>query len=225
LNKLLPIAAEGFGLMASDGHLGNPRLTVVEGGGTPDKPSATSAARDVEWSIFMARAQSGDAQAYQRLLMEITPYLRTLVGRHHRVPQDVEDTVQDILLTIHSVRNIYDPSRPFTPWLVAIARRRIIDRLRKQGRTSAHEIPLEDDHAEIGNDGSAAEDRAEGRRLREAVKKLPPAQREAVTLLKLEEMSLREASEKTGMSIVSLKVSTHRALKSLRTLLGGSEKP
>ncbi len=43
---------------------------------------------------------------------------------------DVEDVVQDILLTLHAIRHTYDPSRPFKPWLVAVARRRIVDRLR-----------------------------------------------------------------------------------------------
>lgn len=210
--------------MAAEGQHGSPRLTIVDGGASAERQGA-SPSRDIEWSIWMARAQNGDAGCYQRLLMEITPYLRTMVARHHRVAQDIEDAVQDILLTIHSVRHIYDPARPFTPWLVAIARRRVIDRLRRQGRTTAHEVALGNDHDAISMDSSIAEDRAEGHRLREAVKRLPPAQREAVTLLKLEEMSLREASEKTGLSIVALKVSTHRALKSLRTLLGGAEKP
>ena len=82
----------------------------------------------------MARAQEGDAAAYRRVLAAIAPYLRALAARYHREPQDVEDSVQDILLTIHMIRHTYDPKRPFKPWLVAIGRRRIFDRLRGQGR-------------------------------------------------------------------------------------------
>jgi RNA polymerase sigma-70 factor (ECF subfamily) len=50
---------------------------------------------------------------------------------------------------------------------------------------------------------------------------LPPGQRQAVELLKLRELSLKEASALTGMSIGALKVATHRAIASLRRTLRG----
>lgn len=59
---------------------------------------------ELDWTILMARAQDGDAAAYLRLLEEITPYLRSRTARYLRDPGDIEDTVQDILLTVHSVR-------------------------------------------------------------------------------------------------------------------------
>src|SRR5260370_40492106 len=66
----------------------------------------------------MARAQDGDQMAYRQLLHQITGYLRSLVAKHHRNPADVEDTVQDILLTVHAIRHTYDPSRPLARgWL------------------------------------------------------------------------------------------------------------
>ena len=82
------------------------------------------ARRQDEWAGLMARAQEGDAAAYRHLLVAIAPYLRALAARYHRTHQDVEDSVQDILLTIHTIRHTYDPARPFKPWLVAIGRRR-----------------------------------------------------------------------------------------------------
>jgi len=199
---------------------GNPLLKVVDEDQNGQRGKNVPATRDVEWSIFMARAQSGDGRAYNQLLTEITPYLRLMVGRYHRSSQDVEDTVQDILLTIHSVRQIYDPTRPFTPWLVAIGRRRIVDRLRQQGRSTARETPLNEDHETVADAETNLETRADGRSLREAVETLPSGQREAITLLKLQEMSLKEAADRSGMSIAALKVATHRALKSLRAILG-----
>jgi RNA polymerase sigma-70 factor (ECF subfamily) len=71
----------------------------------PEAPGVRASARDIEWSILMARAQSGDATAYRRLLEDILPYLRPLAARWHRDPRDVEDTVQDILLTLHTIRH------------------------------------------------------------------------------------------------------------------------
>ena len=49
----------------------------------------------------MAHAQDGDRSAYQRLLREITPYLRSLAARRHRDPSDVEDAVQDAFVKVH----------------------------------------------------------------------------------------------------------------------------
>ena len=183
--------------------------------------SNTEQPRDEEeWALLMARAQGGDGTAYRRLLVAVTPYLRALAGRYHRLPQDVEDSVQDILLTVHAIRHTYDPGRPFKPWLVAIGRRRIFDRLRGQARLRARETFLLPEHetfaAAEANSYAAGPD---GRALREAVAQLPQHQRQAITMLKLEEKSLKEASAATGMSIAALKVSTHRAVKNLRKIL------
>ncbi|HVB17829.1 MAG TPA: sigma-70 family RNA polymerase sigma factor [Stellaceae bacterium] len=169
----------------------------------------------------MARAQTGDREAYRRLLEEITPYLRALAGRRHRERSDVEDAVQDILLTLHAIRHTYDPTRPFGPWLVAIANHRLIDRLRRQGRLRARETVLQPEHETFLVDQANLSEKALDRRdLATAIDKLPVGQRQAIRLLKIEEKSLKEAAAMSGMTIASLKVATHRAIKSLRKILG-----
>jgi RNA polymerase sigma-70 factor (ECF subfamily) len=203
-----------------------PLLTVIRDdlqGGT----AQTGSVRELDWSILMARAQGGDRDAYRRLLGEITPYLRTLAARRHRDPSDTEDAVQDILLTVHAVRHTYDPTRPFGPWLVAIANHRLIDRLRREGRLRSRETTLTPEHETFPANQTNLYDKASDRRnLQEAVEKLPAAQRQAIRLLKLEERSLKEAAAMSGMTVASLKVATHRALKSLRKILakGGTER-
>jgi len=174
-----------------------------------------------EWSGLMARAQDGDAASYRLLLMAITPYLRAIAARHHRELRDAEDSVQEILLTVHAIRHTYDPGRPFKPWLVAIARRRVIDRLRAQGRRRARETFLTPEHETFAAPGTNLyEADFDARALTVAVAQLPDSQRKAVTMLKLEEKSLNEAAAATGMSVAALKVSTHRAVKNLRKLMG-----
>jgi RNA polymerase sigma factor (sigma-70 family) len=181
--------------------------------------------RDLDWSILMARAQEGDRTAYHRLLQEITPYLRSLAARRHRDPRDVEDAVQDVLLTVHSIRQTYDPARPIAPWLVAIANRRFIDRLRRQGRRRDREIPLTAEHETFCGPPANLEESPDRHELEGAVNNLPPAQQQAIRLLKLKEMSLKEAAMVSGMSITSLKVNAHRALKSLRKMLVDRSEP
>lgn len=183
------------------------------------------AARELDWSILMARAQDGDRVAYRRLLLEIAPYLRSLAARRHSNPSEIEDAVQDVLLTVHSIRHTYDPARPFRPWLITIASRRFIDRLRKQGRKRAREVPLSVEHEEVSGMESSPEEEADRRELATAIGTLPPAQQEAVRLLRLRELSVKEAAKISGMSVASLKVNVHRALKSLRRKLVARDLP
>ncbi|OAF12429.1 RNA polymerase subunit sigma [Bradyrhizobium centrolobii] len=211
--------------MTHDPGSRGPSLRLVGKGESGGADQTASAARDIDWSILMARAQEGDRAAYRRLLQEITPYLRSLAARRHRDPGDVEDSVQDVLLTVHSIRQTYDPTRPFAPWLVAIANRRFIDRLRRQGRTRNREVPLTAEHETFCEPAANLEERPDGRELEGMVSHLPPAQQKAVRLLKLKELSLKEAAAMSGMSITSLKVNTHRALKSLRKMLLDRSEP
>lgn len=186
-------------------------------------PISLRATDPEEWSALMAAAQAGDAAAYRRLLHGITPYLRAIAGRAHRGAGDVEDSVQDILLTLHAVRHTYDPGRPFKPWLAGIAQHRVMDRLRASGRRAAREVMLAPEHETFAEEAPNSDMGLDHHALHASVQSLPEGQRQAITLLKLQELSLKEASERTGMSITALKVSTHRGIKALRRLLGQRE--
>jgi RNA polymerase sigma-70 factor (ECF subfamily) len=196
-----------------------PRLKLVTSVAPDNRPAL---GRQSDWSALMARAQDGDRDAYRILLVQIEPFVRSIAARCFNGPADAEDVVQDVLLTVHAIRNTYDPKRPFGPWLVAIANRRIIDRLRRHARQKAREIELSAEH-ETFPDASANLDRAAPAEfaLAGAIDKLPPDQREAIRMLKLSEMSLKEASQASGRSIAALKVATHRAVRNLRQLLRG----
>ena len=97
---------------------------------------------DEHLSRLMARAQQGDQDAYVTLLRAITPRVRQLVRRKRAFlgESDVEDVVQEVLLSIHAVRATYDPDAPFMPWLSAIVRHRLADAGRQHARQGAHEI-------------------------------------------------------------------------------------
>ncbi len=172
-----------------------------------------------EWAALMVLAQGGDGAAYRSLLVGVTPYLRAIASRAHRNPSDAEDTVQDVLLTLHAVRHTYDASRPFKPWLAGIARHRVVDRLGALGRASAKEVTLELEHDAFPAAETNPNSSFEAQDLHAAIGSLPPGQRQAVTLLKLHEKSLKEAAAVSGMSVGALKVATHRGIAALRTLL------
>lgn len=208
--------------MISGGNRRARPLTLVSGA-APLHEAADgelgSTKRGLDWSILMAHAQAGEREAYRRLLEEITPYVRSLAARCHRDPGDLEDTVQDVLLTVHAIRHTYDPTRPFGPWLVAIANRRITDRLRRQGRSRARETALTAEHETFAApEANYHESMSAARALRQAIERLPQGQRDAIKLLKLQEMSLKEAATASGMSVAALKIATHRAIKNLRKI-------
>jgi RNA polymerase sigma-70 factor (ECF subfamily) len=178
---------------------------------------------DDRLDALMRRAQAGDAGAYVVLLRELTPRIRRIIGRQRGFAGEagVEDLLQDVLLSLHSVRGTYNPSRPFMPWLLAILRHRLADGARRHARTSGREVAL--DAADVTIAALAANP-DQGRSddvtaVRRAVEALPPGQRQAIELLKLQELSLKEAAAASGTTVGALKVATHRAMAALRKAL------
>jgi RNA polymerase sigma-70 factor (ECF subfamily) len=188
---------------------------------TTPRSDEAKIAREQRWRELMRAAQDGDGEAYARLLSEILPMLRRAVAYKWPRAPDVEDVVQEILLSVHTVRHTYDPARPFMPWLMTIAARRTIDALRRGTRRNANETTVDvkpetfsEDQPKIEQETSDDQDA-----IRRAMAQLPDGQRRAVELTKLRGLSLQEASAVTGKSVASLKVSVHRAVKAMRELL------
>lgn len=171
---------------------------------------------------LMVRAQAGDRQSYEDLLQALAIAARGFVRRRAGWADWSEDVVQECLLTVHRSRQTYDPSRPFAPWFYAILNSRLIDALRGHRRIRTRE--LVDDEA-IGRQTAAAPDeRSDGVReaLARAVSRLPRVQREVVSLLKYEDLSVREVATRLGMSEGAVKVTAHRGYKILRRTVGDS---
>jgi len=182
-----------------------------------------AALKDRRLAGLMRSAQDGDGSAYAALLREITPWLRQMM-RHQRPflqPQDIEDLVQDVLLSLHAVRATYDPKRPFLPWLAAIARNRLADGARRYARRAASEVGAENLPVTFTDEETKMPTDAYGdpEALRHAVESLPRRQRQAVGLLKLRELSLKEAAGESGMTVGALKVAVHRGIQALRKAL------
>jgi RNA polymerase sigma-70 factor (ECF subfamily) len=209
--------------MLAGRHNTNKPLTLGAGLAVDDTREAGD---ELDWSKLMARAQDGDREAYRKLLEGMTPYLRSLAGRCFKEPADVEDAVQDVLLAVHVVRHAYDPTRPFGPWVAAIANRRIIDRLRRDTRRRAREVALSVDHETFADPAkNLHKEMLDEAALGQAIERLPKDQRQTITMLKLNEMSLKEAAAASGRSIPALKVMTHRAIENLRGLLKSGSDP
>ncbi|MGE3844667.1 MAG: sigma-70 family RNA polymerase sigma factor [Vicinamibacterales bacterium] len=177
-----------------------------------------------ELGQLMKAAQAGEADAYLALLRAIRPRIQQIAARQRGFAgaEAVEDLVQDVLLSVHHARATYDPGRPFMPWLLAIVRNRLADGARRYGRT-AREVAVENLDVTFAHATTNPNQEASGDAhvLHRAIRALPAGQREAIELLKLQELSLNEASAVSGQSVGALKVATHRAMAALRRALGG----
>lgn len=166
---------------------------------------------------LMTLSQEGDRQAYTVLLSEAQLWLERYL-RRRVAPAQLDDVVQDVMMSLHRKRATWDSSRAFIPWLAAIARYRWVDHLRKAYRSASE--PLEDYDAPEDSDEEAVLARMSLERL---FVHLPDKQVEAIELVKIEGLSIREASAKTGQSESAVKVNIHRGLKKLSALVEKAE--
>lgn len=166
------------------------------------------------------RAQAGDEAAYRRALGLAAARLRGYFGRRLREQgHDVEDLVQETLLALHLRRGTYDDSLPVTAWLHGIARHKLVDHWRRQGRSDVAAEPLDELpealHPAVEADASSPRD------LAGLLARLPAAQRDAIVDTRLEGLSVAESARRRGASESAIKVQVHRGLQRLARLVRG----
>ena len=159
---------------------------------------------------WMVAGLAGDAAAYRRLLGELAGALRGYFARRIG-PAEAEDLVQDTLIAIHSKRESYDPSQPLTAWVYGIARYKLIDEFRRGKRRA--QVPMEDAENLFAHD--AREELTARRDVEKLLAKLPATKRDLVRAIKLDGASVAETAARSGQSESAVKVSVHRAIKSL----------
>ena len=174
--------------------------------------------REDQLKSLLLRGLAGEAAAYEAFLRELGAILRAFLrGRLARVPDEVEDLVQETLIAVHIQRHTYDAGQPVTAWAHAIARYKMIDFLRRRSIREAVQEPLEDDADFLA---SSDEEAREARRdLAVLLDRLPDRHRLPIVLVKLEGLSVAEAAKRTGMSESAVKVGVHRGLKALAALI------
>jgi RNA polymerase sigma-70 factor (ECF subfamily) len=163
----------------------------------------------------MARANTGDAEAYAELLEEVGSVMHQYLRRRFGAGDFAEDCVQECLLAIHRARATYDPARQFRPWMFAIVRHKAIDMLRRRGTRYRHMAE------QRGSEEPPAPnaDPAVALQAAEVLRGLAPEYRDALLMTKLEGRSLDEAARQAGVSVSAMKSRVHRGIKQVRRLL------
>ncbi len=173
-------------------------------------------AAEAELKGLMVAGLAGDAAAYRVLLTAVGDLLRRYY-RRRVAGHDAEDLVQEALIAIHSKRATYDVHQPFTPWLYAVARYKLMDHLRRSRVRAA--ISLDDAGDLFVEDESEA---ALARRdLDRLLQSLPETTQRYIRQVKIEGLTTAEAAQRVGRSEISVRVGIHRGLKSLADKLHG----
>lgn len=177
--------------------------------------------REARLRDLLVRGLDGDAAAYHAFLGELSRHLRGFLRvRLSRLPDDVEDLVQETLLAVHNQRHTYDREQPLTAWIHAIARYKLVDMLRRRAGREMLNDPLDE---ELEVFAVSDQDASDARRdLDGLLERLPDRQRLPIMHMKIEGLSVAETARVTGMSEAAVKVGVHRGLKALAALIRSS---
>jgi RNA polymerase sigma-70 factor (ECF subfamily) len=169
---------------------------------------------------LMRRVQAGDREAYALLLGDLRPLLRAMLRRWGVPGDDLDDVHQECLLALHGARRTYQPPRPVEPWLLAIARRVAWRQTRIRLARLASETPV----AELP-EHAAEPAAADVEVLEQALRALPPQQREAFEMLKFEGLTVEAAAQRAGTTSGALRVRAHRAYRAIKARLRKDDRP
>ena len=187
---------------------------------------ATSAAEPSDEQL-MARIQARDDQAVAILYRRHTPLLRTVIGHILNNDCDVDDQLQEVFLEVWRQAANYDEAKgKALGWIVTLARRRAIDKLRKKQTYFRAQERLREQPEPAPHHGAdqeaAATDTA--KIFTRVIATLPPAQREALDFAFYRGLSHREIAAQTGIPLGTIKTRLELALRKVRTAvvaLGG----
>lgn len=172
------------------------------------------------WADLMRLAHTGDSQAYNVLLQELSSAITAYLRKRFGYMAFVDDCVQESLIAIHHARHTYQFGRPFKPWLFAIVKYKTIDALRKNQRLeNQHSQVPEFDSDSISGD-YAVDDKVEQQLLTSQLLSLLPIHYgKAMVLTKLMGFSVCDTAKMLDISESAVKQHVRRAIVKTRALL------
>jgi RNA polymerase sigma-70 factor (ECF subfamily) len=185
--------------------------------GTPPETTVPTAIKDdAYWAErLVAVGRSEDREAFADLFAHYAPRVKAFLMRTGLSPSAAEDCMQDVMVTVWRKARSYDPARAsVATWLFTIARNRKIDLIRRTRRPEPEELLWGPEP-----DPPQAEVLVlleESRRLSEAVRQLPPKQRDLVERAFYGDMTHTEIADATGLPLGTIKSRIRLAIDRLR---------
>jgi RNA polymerase sigma-70 factor, ECF subfamily len=194
----------------------------------PTTAPVENAAAEPTDEMLMARIQKREEQALTMLYYRHSKLLRSVISRCVYDQQHSEDLLQEVYVEIWNRAEHYSEEKGRAlGWLITLARRRALDRVRRfqayhraEQRLRAQEenSPLND---QIQDGDAEVENRDLGARLEMALAQLPPAQAEAVRMAYQEGLSQREIVARTGIPLGTIKTRIELGLRKLKSAMRG----
>jgi RNA polymerase sigma-70 factor (ECF subfamily) len=170
----------------------------------------------------MDRYAAGEDAAFAGVYDAIAPRLYGYLLRQTREVSRAEDLLQQTLLRMHRARDRFIVGAEVLPWAFAIARRLLVDSLRRDKHESLSDTDAGPD-AGASNEPApdeVAQARELAARIDRVLATMPASQRAAFELIKQEGLTLAEAAEVLGTTVAAVKLRAHRAYEKLRAALG-----
>jgi len=175
---------------------------------------------------LIAAVLDGDSESFEALVQKYSPRVFATARRYARRESEVEDIAQEVWLKAFQKLGSFRREAPFEHWLMRLAVRTCYDFLRAHQRnreTAFSELSqTETDWLErFGLEPESANENAEAARMliERILEELSPAARLVITLLEIEDRSVKEISQLTGWSVPLVKVRAFRARAEMRKVL------
>lgn len=175
---------------------------------------------------LIAEVLKGDAASFEPLVQKYSPRLFATARRYARRESEVEDIVQEVWLKAYHKLASFRGDAPFEHWLMRLAVRTCYDFLRGHQRNREASFtdltePESDWLERFVTAPETATDQSEAARqlVSRVLEQLSPPARLVITLLEIEDRSVKEIAEITGWSVPLVKVRAFRARAEMRKVL------
>jgi len=184
-----------------------------------DAAAPTPDAGETELCRLMTGYLNGEIDAFDALYGALAARVRGYLISMCHDAAIADDLVQETFLRLHRSRRTYEPGRPVTPWVFAIARHVFLMHRRASARRLRFQTALADEvrGADIANDSLTA--LAEGDDVRRALRAVPAGQRQALVMHHVEGHSFAEIAEHLGVRVNAAKTRAFRGMRKMRELL------
>jgi RNA polymerase sigma-70 factor (ECF subfamily) len=177
-------------------------------------------------TYYIQRIQAGDTAGFACLIDKYSRQVHSLIFKLIRNREDTEELTQDVFMKVFRNLGSFKGDSSFSTWIYKIAYNTAISetRKRKQEFLAIEEAQIENvSEEQIARTMGQSDESEQIKRLEAALAMLPPDERAIILLFYMEEKSVDEVVQITGMSHSNVKTRLHRIRKKLFVILNGIE--